>query len=327
MAANWELLQSTNVPDAQLASIQRDWMELEFLGAGEQALVMERAMAEQTLEEMRSSSAKFDLIMSMSTMGSSVSAGSPWQKLGANALIEMRHLMWRLTWSYPDELRFLQGDQALLESIRSVQSGQPFKVALGNQEARLNEVGIKSLKKDEDNLFFNSGDSDPRSLFSRSVQSLERFINRLLVVEAARQLTATAISLKRYALRYGGYPTNLAALAPEFMAAQPLDPVDGKPLRYHLNADGTFKLYSIGEDGEDNGGDPTSITETKTLGWQRGRDWVWPVPATKDELKKHYEQLAAKRKTISGSLSAFQRRYGIEPEARNTSTNISSPPP
>src|SRR5439155_10061102 len=55
LAANWELLQSSGVTDAQLAAVQRDWLELEFLAGSENALLMERAMAEQTLARMRRS--------------------------------------------------------------------------------------------------------------------------------------------------------------------------------------------------------------------------------------------------------------------------------
>ncbi len=324
--ATWELLYSTNVTDAQLASLQRDWTELDFLSAGEQALAMERAMAEQSLEEMRSSRATFDSILSMGAMGSAVTAGISWQNLWANASLTMRYLMWRFTWSYPDELRFLQGDQVLFESFRSLQSGQPFKVALNDQEVRLNRLlGINMAHKDEDNLFFNSNDSDPRFIFSRSLRSLERFIKRLLVAEAGRQLAVTAIALKRYSLKHSEYPITLASLVPEFTPSVPRDPVDGKPLRYHLNTDGTFKLYSIGEDGEDNSGDPTSPTETKTFTWQKGRDWVWPITATEDELKRHYEQLATKRKELSDRVAAasrFRQRYGLDPQTQNTnSTN------
>lgn len=41
---------------------------------------------------------------------------------------------------------------------------------------------------------------------------------------------------------------------PNFIAAVPLDPFDGKPLRYILRDSGGYMLYTIGEDGIDNGG-------------------------------------------------------------------------
>ena len=68
----------------------------------------------------------------------------------------------------------------------------------------------------------------------------------------------------------------------------PRDPVDGKPLRYRLNSDGTFLLYSIGQDYKDDGGDPTSTAPIATFYWLRGRDWVWPQPATPQEIQYYY---------------------------------------
>ena len=80
---------------------------------------------------------------------------------------------------------------------------------------------------------------------------------------------------------------------PEFLAAVPLDPVDGQPLRYRRDADGTFTLYSVGENGVDDGGNP-GVAEgvaTKSLQWQNSKalDWVWPQPATEAEIKFFYE--------------------------------------
>ena len=110
-----------------------------------------------------------------------------------------------------------------------------------------------------------------------------------MVIEAGKQLTVTATALKRYKLRHGNLPADFAALVPEFLLAVPLDPVNAQPLHYMPNADGTFLLYSVGEDAEDNGGDPTS-TNPKTFWWQRGRDWVWPQPASAQEVEEYFQQ-------------------------------------
>src|SRR6185312_13708398 len=44
LASQWELLQTTNVADAQLASLQHDWTVLEFARSLENTFLMERAM-------------------------------------------------------------------------------------------------------------------------------------------------------------------------------------------------------------------------------------------------------------------------------------------
>ena len=63
----------------------------------------------------------------------------------------------------------------------------------------------------------------------------------------------------------------------------PFDPVDGQPLRYRAKPDGTFLLYSIGENGKDDNGDPSleKGAQSKSLYWQniQALNWVWPQPA------------------------------------------------
>ena len=72
--------------------------------------------------------------------------------------------------------------------------------------------------------------------------------------------------------------------------------MDGHDLRYRLNPDGTYLLYSVGEDGVDNGGDPTPEKE-KRLYFLNGRDWVWPRPATDEEVQA-YEAEQNKPKAV-----------------------------
>jgi hypothetical protein len=64
----------------------------------------------------------------------------------------------------------------------------------------------------------------------------------------------TALAVERYRLKYGKLPGLVTELVPEFLGAVYLDPFDGKPLRYVLRAEGGYMIYSIGEDGVDNGG-------------------------------------------------------------------------
>ena len=59
----------------------------------------------------------------------------------------------------------------------------------------------------------------------------------------------------------------------------PIDLMSAKPLRYRLNADGSFTLYSVGEDGRDDGADARHPTKTNWFGLWEGRDAVWPATA------------------------------------------------
>jgi hypothetical protein len=70
--------------------------------------------------------------------------------------------------------------------------------------------------------------------------------------EAQCSLTSAALGVHRYILRHRQAPQSLGALVPEFLAAVPLDPFDGKPLRY-INEEAVI-LYSLNINRQDDGG-------------------------------------------------------------------------
>jgi hypothetical protein len=88
------------------------------------------------------------------------------------------------------------------------------------------------------------------------------------VAEADRRKAADVCTLgallavERYRLKKGKWPANLEELKPDFLTAVPLDPFDGKPLRYVKRPDGVT-VYSVGHDGTDDGG---KIDRSKPLG-------------------------------------------------------------
>ncbi len=70
---------------------------------------------------------------------------------------------------------------------------------------------------------------------------------------------------------------------PTYLEAVPLDPIDGVPMRYALadEADGGFRLWSIGLDGINDGGtlnlDPKRPEKTRFADDDYLGDWPWPV--------------------------------------------------
>ena len=111
--------------------------------------------------------------------------------------------------------------------------------------------------------------------------------------ETERSLAICAVALKRYSLRHGAPPESLDSLVPEFVSSVPVDYMDGKPLRYRLNADKTFMLYSVGEDGKDDGGDTALMPDKTSLRdlWDR-KDFVWPAPAAPEEVEAYRKEAA-----------------------------------
>ena len=304
--ASWELLQSTNLTDAQLTALQKSWMDLKIIAAAEQSLSMERAFGEMMAARLRASPSEIHSLYGVFGGGSSASGSSSgdWFDQVAETLKEGWHdtknkgqeFLWQVAWSYPDQLRSLKGYQVLLESTRMVQTNEDFNAARKFQTNQLAQLGINVSGDDEAWLGFlaNSDGGDLRRLFSSSVEIVNRMLPRLMSIEASREIAITAIALKRYQLLHSHYPETLAELTPELLPSVPPDPADGQPLRYRRNGGGTFTLYSIGDDGIDDGGDPGPTGHSTRNYWLRARDWVWPVPATAKEIEKFSEAEASK---------------------------------
>ena len=85
-------------------------------------------------------------------------------------------------------------------------------------------------------------------------------------------LAITACAFERHRLAHGSYPETLDALVPAFMPKPLLDPMNAQPFHYRRTDDGWFLLYSVGEDGQDDGG----VFRAKPK--EKIKDWPWPVP-------------------------------------------------
>ena len=294
-SATWELLQATNLTDKDLAALQNGWEQQEFIQAEANALLMERASIENTIRKMRASGGAsrryFGMMSAASTRGS-----SGWLDDLKNARVatseEGAMFMWRKSWSYGDELRALQGQQVILETVRTVETNGFFYPGYTNMIGRLDALGITNAPAD---TWLTSPDLDLRQTFSRIIAGLERTTQKTMAAEVCRQVAITAIALKRFELKHEKLPGNLTELTPEFVPGIPIDPVDGHPLRYRPNPDGTFLLYSIGVNGVDDGGDPVHVaaggSPSSSLSWldRNARDWVWPRPATPAEVQNYFD--------------------------------------
>jgi hypothetical protein len=287
IAVNWEILQSPNLTDKQLSELQSDWRNLDFIQGEINALQTERAEELLTIAKWRHSNSELQ------------SYFATWYELhGEEAGLFQRTrfgieiFRWRYWWSFPDEMRAIKGSQILLETARSAKTNYSLLAAMRAQESRIQKLEID--RKSADSLWFSDLNKiDLHSLLSASVISLSGIFNKVMSAETAKQVAISAIALKRYQLKHGYYPPDLDSLVPGFVPAVPLDPVDGQPLRYRHNADSTFLLYSVGENGQDDGGDPSleKVVQSSNFYWQNPHalDWVWPQPATPEEVRNFYE--------------------------------------
>jgi hypothetical protein len=121
---------------------------------------------------------------------------------------------------------------------------------------------------------------DPRHNFLTAILSpgLDRLTRTLGRGEANDSCGQIAIAMTRYRLDHGSWPTELSLLTPKYLAAIPIDPFDGKPLRLVTRGE-IPTLYSVDVDGVDDGG--VNSREHQGKG-----DWTYTLePATRPTTK------------------------------------------
>ncbi len=267
-AATWQALQAPGWNDSQLAALQSAWEGCDFAGDMDNAMGMERALTYDLFEQLKNSRNKFAFVASKPECADEI-FGS------------VHVLFWHVAWADQDELRALLGWQAVIDRERMARTN--------SWTALASRAGIR-----EDDVHWNPFQEDHeqmgwydrlRFLFSCETFSIhDTEIGLTLCAQVQQQMAVTAIAISRYRLQRGMLPADLSALVPKYLPALPRDSMDGKALRYRLQPGAGFVLYSVGEDGKDDGGDPTLRTDKKYYRqiWD-GRDAVWPTPATDEE--------------------------------------------
>lgn len=258
LATTWELLQRADVSEVQLQRVAAIWQQVDFLDGLERALVGERALGNQFWSKIQTSSA--------AQMRALLNPGSP-GKRPFEAIVEdfIALPAYRLTSVDDDHLFYLHCMQDNLDATRAVRRQQAWlkaKPALDNTFAQISRIaGTPERYKYCITMF--------------AMPNIAKATETVVRTETERRMTLAAIALQRYHLRFGTFPEKLEALIPEFLPATPIDCMNGQPLSYHLNTDGSYTLYSVGSDGRDDGGDASAPQKTNPNLWS-GKDAVWP---------------------------------------------------
>jgi len=104
--------------------------------------------------------------------------------------------------------------------------------------------------------------------------NLLKLFQKSAVAQAGVDQTVLACALERYRAANGRFPETLAAVAPQFIDKVPVDVCTGQPLKYRLEADGRFLLYSVGWNEKDDGGTVAMEKGSQSPALTQG-DWVW----------------------------------------------------
>jgi hypothetical protein len=106
--------------------------------------------------------------------------------------------------------------------------------------------------------------------------AMEKASNKFVQAQVGLDLARIGIALERFRLTNGRYPATLAALEPDYFQRLPHDVMSGEPFKYQQNDDGSFLLYSVGFNEMDDGG-TVVLTKGGSVDVRNG-DWVWRYP-------------------------------------------------
>jgi hypothetical protein len=303
----WEALQYHRWSDSQLAQLRHIWQSFSLTEELASTMAMERAMRRQTLTAMQNSRTQF--FQPLSGMATFSDMLENFLEHGSAAFQDLQNApsswFWKWYWSYEDEQLCDRTWQIELDDYRH----PPLRQSLTRwREAMAAARSTLEKQFPQHSRFLLSQDLLPM---------IEEFTSKILRAETQREMAVAAIALERFHLRHARWPTTLNELVPGILPALPRDFMDGEPLRYHLNPDGTFVLYSVGEDGIDDGGDPTPAKPANTVRWFNGLDWVWPQPATDAEVDAYQIQMRQRTEEIMKRLGARRTNGTGRPRPKN----------
>jgi hypothetical protein len=192
------------------------------------------------------------------------------------------HPVWKFAWADQEELEYLQNEQRDLDILReAARTGSSHELSQRMDSRRKAYrppvacwrfyLALPWIDQSSEGFgAFRDKHEYPYANFTRAW-----FVSMKNLTLS--QMVTAAIALKRYEARYGKAPAALETLVPEFLSKVPRDYMDGQPLRYTLRSDGSYMLYSVAEDAQDDQGSllPQADDHQQPSAWN-GRDWVWP---------------------------------------------------
>ena len=278
LVAGWELLQYDNWTDEQLRQLQNGWEDPDPWGPELLAMQMDRAMVPLVFDNCR----------------------RRWLEVPVCAFGEEHpeewpgYCLWCFTESYTDERVALTNSQIWLNALREIRGGKPAFPVL----AKAGNAQDVLRARYRSSQGFQWGSASLR-----------------IGPESRRRLMFTAIALKRFYLQNKVYPANLEELAPAYLSVVPLDPMDGKPLRYRSTSKTDYLLYALGCDGKDHGG--TAKESFMYRDWLFDQDFVWPQRATSSEVEAYRAKSLSEGRILGKGYERTRRRPPIVPTGTN----------
>lgn len=116
-------------------------------------------------------------------------------------------------------------------------------------------------------------------LTAMMIPAIQGITQRSAVAEVRRRQATIACALERWHLKNKSYPESLQALVPQYLEQVPVDLPDSQPMRYRVNSNGRYVVWSVGFDRKDDQGKVNLGTQSKTLNdiykSDYQGDWAW----------------------------------------------------
>lgn len=308
----WQAFQAHAWTDAQLAALQSEWENADFLKGLPETAAFKRACTVDSC--IRERNTPIPSVPLKDVLENAIHSPS---SLAADAKYRWNRAQYHAQGTYEDE-------HDLLLFFRDC-------------ELELRKAVAASTWRDMRGLPGATNTIPFRSKYSSSVMALlntrqmtlgfqlegRSFLGRAAETETRRRVVIAAIALERYRLAQGSYPHELPALVPSVLESVPPDFMDGKPLRYRLCAADAFVLYSVGVDCVDDGGrlSPVKRPRSNFPRWDPfdDPDLLWPRAASDSEAQGlHLEQARAKvEQTKQWEREAEQRDRENEQRRRD----------
>ena len=267
--ALWEGLVAHRWSDAQLVTFQERLSRLDYGPLFLHAFEGERAMGNQFLETLYHASSRAAVLRQIAPSGDGE------EEDGSAGDLPLLDFLTPSGWFRRNQIVLLQEYQQYLAEARMslAPSNRAGLWTTHRRGTELMEAHTSRLR----------AEVSPFSIMAKIlVTDLGRAVAKAERGQTTAQMAVIACALERYHLAHGTYPTTLGELTPAYLAELPMDWMSGEPYHYKLADDGWFRLWSVGRDGEDNGG-------TTRLGpnprFNDLPDWPWPAPVPSGDMR------------------------------------------
>lgn len=238
----WEGLHDHRWDPAQLNRLQHELDKVDLISSWQRSLAWERISTIRSYEQMVQSDQRIPTVPGYL-------APKP------QFLVWIQKVLVPKGWVYQN---LIHSDHLILEQIERVFN--PGQHIIHADEGRASQDAFSHMK------------NGPYTMMHKTMMAalLGQQV-RVTRIQSGIDQAIIVCALEQYRSSHGTYPDTLEQLVPDQFAQVPHDVVEGRPIKYQRTGKDTFRLYSLGWNGTDEGG---KIAPGGNASIEQG-DWVW----------------------------------------------------